>query len=230
MRVCCLHITVRHVADTIAHRLFLWNLTKFTSYQKPSLLPEKNVNHIEDKDLLERFYNDHDNQWLGILLPRYTLLLFGVCMKYLKNEDDAKDAVQQIYFKVISELPKYKVEYFKSWIYMIAKNHCLMQLRNMVNKVALDEKMDLLDTASTEINHSDNIDFSTEQLNSAMQQLNEVQRETLKLFYLNKRSYREIAASMNLSLMQVKSFIHNGKRNLKQIITSFKHESNKQNK
>lgn len=193
-------------------------------------MPEKNVNHIEDKDLLERFYNDHDNQWLGILLPRYTLLLFGVCMKYLKNEDDAKDAVQQIYFKVISELPKYKVEYFKSWIYMIAKNHCLMQLRHVVNKVALDEKMNLSEPETDELNLHHNIDFTPEQLNTAMQQLNEVQRETLKLFYLNKRSYREIAAMMNLNLMQVKSFIQNGKRNLKQILVSLKYETNKQRK
>ncbi len=63
-------------------------------------------------------------------------------MKYLKNEQDAKDCVQQIFLKVISELHKYKVDYFKSWIYMIAKNHCLMKLRDK-GKVTtgLDEKM-----------------------------------------------------------------------------------------
>ena len=83
-----------------------------------------------DSELLQNFYTDYDNEWLGILLPRYTLLLLGVCMKYLKNEDEAKDCVQQIFLKVINELHKYKVEYFKSWIYMIAKNHCLMKLRD----------------------------------------------------------------------------------------------------
>ena len=88
------------------------------------------INHIEDNELLKRFYSDYNNEWLGILLPRYTLLLYGVCMKYLKNEEDAKDCVQQVFLKVINELHKYKVEYFKSWIYMIAKNHCLMKLRD----------------------------------------------------------------------------------------------------
>ena len=62
------------------------------------------LNHIDDKELLQNFYSDHNNEWLGILLPRYTLLLFGVCMKYLKNEEDAKDCVQQIFLKVINEL------------------------------------------------------------------------------------------------------------------------------
>src|ERR1700740_352195 len=91
--------------------------------------------HITDHELLERFYSDHDTGWLGILLQRYTLLLLGVCMKYLKNEEDARDSVQQIFLKVIQELHKYKVEYFKSWIYMIAKNHCLMKLRDKHGRI-----------------------------------------------------------------------------------------------
>ena len=81
---------------------------------------------MTDQEILENYYTRHDNEWLGVLLERYTLLLLGVCMKYLKNEEEAKDSVQQIYLKVIQELQKYKVEYFKSWLYMVAKNHCLM--------------------------------------------------------------------------------------------------------
>ncbi len=86
--------------------------------------------HIDDTELLQRFYADKDNEWLGILLQRYTMLLLGVCMKYLKNEEEAKDAVQQVFLKAINELHKYKVDYFKSWVYMVAKNHCLMKLRD----------------------------------------------------------------------------------------------------
>ena len=85
---------------------------------------------IPDNELLAYYYNDGNNRWLGILLQRYTLLLYGVCMKYLKNEEEAKDAVQQVFEKAINELAKYKVDYFKSWIYMVAKNHCLMKLRD----------------------------------------------------------------------------------------------------
>ena len=80
--------------------------------------------HITDNELLIYYYTEKDNKWVGILLQRYTLLLLGTCMKYLKNEEEAKDAVQQIFLKAITELSKYKVEYFKSWIYMVAKNHC----------------------------------------------------------------------------------------------------------
>ena len=97
--------------------------------------------HITDNELLERFYSDRDNQWLGILLQRYTLLLLGTCMKYLKNEEEAKDSVQQIFMKAITELQKYKVDYFKSWLYMVARNYCLMKLRHKNNTVPVEENL-----------------------------------------------------------------------------------------
>ena len=177
------------------------------------------LNHIEDKELLERFYSDHNNEWLGILLPRYTLLLFGVCMKYLKDEEDAKDCVQQIFLKAINELHKYRVDYFKSWIYMIAKNHCLMKLRDKgKHAVPITEKM----ASATDINEDKNVhiekDRTLNELQSALQQLNHEQQLCLTLFYLQKRSYTEIAAETGLTMMQVKSHIQNGKRNLKLLL------------
>src|SRR6266513_3623972 len=110
-----------------------YGILKQNSYF-PSVSIDK-YQDIADQKLLEHFYADHNNEWLGILLQRYTLLLLGVCMKYLKNEDDAKDSVQQIFLKVIQELQKYKVDYFKSWLYMVAKNHCLMKLRDRQVKI-----------------------------------------------------------------------------------------------
>jgi RNA polymerase sigma-70 factor (ECF subfamily) len=91
--------------------------------------------HLSDQELLAKFQADHNNEWLGILLQRYTLLLLGVCMKYLKNEEEAKDSVQQVFLKAIQELHKYRVEFFKSWLYMVAKNHCLMKLRERQGKI-----------------------------------------------------------------------------------------------
>ena len=106
-------------------------------------MPQEKYLHITDAELLQLYYNDKDNKWVGILLQRYTLLLLGTCMKYLKNEEEAKDSVQQIFLKVIGELEKYKVDYFKSWIYMIARNHCLMKLRNKNIIISADELLQL---------------------------------------------------------------------------------------
>lgn len=179
------------------------------------MLTEKE-NDITDSELLKRFYSDQDNRWLGILLPRYTVMLLGVCMKYLKNEEDAKDCVQQVFLKVISELPKYKVEYFKSWIYMITKNHCLMKLRGEKN-YSLEITENLLQTEETveeKIKHLEKEELLVT-LEEALKELNEEQRICVQLFYLEKKSYSEIADLTGYTMLQVKSHLQNGKRKLK---------------
>jgi RNA polymerase sigma factor (sigma-70 family) len=182
------------------------------------LQPDK-YDDMDDAELLENFYRDHDNKWLGILLPRYTLLLLGVCMKYLKNEEDAKDAVQQIFLKIISELQKYKVEYFKSWIYMIAKNHCLMQLRNnKYSQVELNEKVVPAQNISADKTELLEKDKLLNKMQRAVKQLNPEQQQCVILFYLEKKSYSEIVDITGFSLMKVKSSLQNGKRNLKKMM------------
>lgn len=176
--------------------------------------------HISDTALLENFYADRDNLWLGILLQRYTMLLLGVCMKYLKNEEDAKDSVQQVFLKAIAELHKYKVAYFKSWIYMVAKNHCLMKLRDrqgkapaMLNEQTLAVEEEPLSAQS----HLDK-DRMLDAMSLAIEELNNEQKQCVTLFYLDKKSYTQIAEITGYSMMQVKSYIQNGKRNLKIVV------------
>ncbi len=192
--------------------------TSQVNIANPILILQK-LNHIEDKELLNRFYSDYNNEWLGILLPRYTLLLFGVCMKYLKNEEDAKDSVQQIFLKTINELHKYKVEYFKSWIYMIAKNYCLMKLRDKGKyTIEISDNIFKKEDEIEEKNLLIEKDNTLSEMQSALQQLNKEQQQCITLFYLEKRSYTDIAAITGFSMMQVKSYIQNGKRNLKLLL------------
>lgn len=176
-------------------------------------------NHISDQELLERFYADRDNEWLGILLQRYTLLLLGVCMKYLKNEEQARDSVQQIFLKAITELHKYKVDYFKSWIYMVAKNHCLMQLRDRPGKNTVEIKEAMAPQAEEAdkemLLHNDK---TQELMLLSIKELNAEQQLCVTLFYLEKKSYQQITEQTGFTLMQVKSHIQNGKRNLRILI------------
>jgi len=176
--------------------------------------------HISDQELLENFYTTHDVEWLGILLPRFTLLLLGVCMKYLKNEEEAKDSVQQIFLKVITELKKYRVEYFKSWLYMVAKNHCLMKIRDSHGKVPVElternmRGAEELPDKQGLVQDNQAIEF----MNEALKELSTEQRQCVTLFYLEKKSYLEISDETGFTMMQVKSYIQNGKRNLKLMI------------
>jgi RNA polymerase sigma factor (sigma-70 family) len=173
--------------------------------------------HITDTELLENFYRDKNNQWLGILLQRYTLLLFGVCMKYLKNEEEAKDGVQQVFLKAIAELQKYRVEYFKSWVYMVAKNHCLMKLRDRQGKTAvqLPEQAIAPEEDMESRERHLNKDRMLDMMTTSMDELNKEQKLCVTLFYLDKKSYQEIVDNTGYTMMQVKSHIQNGKRNLK---------------
>ena len=176
--------------------------------------------HITDQELLKNYYAGEDGKWLGILLERYTLLLLGVCMKYLKNEEEAKDSVQQIFLKAITELKKYKVEYFKSWIYMVAKNHCLMKLRDRQGKLPaeLSDKLSATADSAPDTGALWQNDKTLDLMNESMKELNREQRQCVTLFYLQKKSYQEISEQTGYNLLQVKSYIQNGKRNLKILI------------
>ena len=176
--------------------------------------------HITDQELLEQFYADHNNEWLGILLQRYTLLLLGVSMKYLKNEEEAKDSVQQIFLKVIQELQKYKVEYFKSWLYMVAKNHCLMKIRDRQGKMTaeISDKLSAKPENETDLQALVDNDHTLELMEAALKELNPEQQQCVTLFYLQKKSYQEVSDETGYNMLQVKSYIQNGKRNLKILI------------
>jgi len=178
------------------------------------------IEQYSDATLLDLYKKDKDTKWIGYLFERYTLLVFGVCMKYLKQVNDAKDATQQVFEKAFVEINKYEVTYFKSWMYSIARNHCLMQLRGKglqtVFMETLPEELgenfntqELLDTKE----HL--LEQQIENLGDAIAHLNQEQQLCIDLFYLQKLSYKEIEEKTGYSFQQVKSHIQNGKRNLR---------------
>lgn len=178
-----------------------------------------NHDNITDASLIQKYKDSGSNVWLGKLLERYTLLVYGVCLKYLKHEADAKDGTQQVFEKVIVELDKYEVQYFKSWLYMIAKNHCLMRLRGKTNlNIEIDENTfpGTVDDESIEL--AKQKDSNLSKMEVALSLLNAEQKECITLFYLKKLSYKEVCDITGLDFMMVKSNIQNGKRNLKNIM------------
>jgi RNA polymerase sigma factor (sigma-70 family) len=184
---------------------------------KTCTLNEKKFKHLSDQDLLDQYFETKDNNLLGILLQRYTLLLLGVCMKYLKNEEAAKDAVQQIFLKVIHELQRYKVQYFKSWLYMIARNYCFMQLRKHGIENVTEINENIVEEPTSRANEIEKERLIT-MMESSLAELNNEQKTCVTLFYLDKKSYQQISEETGFNLMQVKSFIQNGKRNLKLLV------------
>jgi len=170
-----------------------------------------------DEELLHAYRADGNNQWLGQLLLRYTALLLGVAFKYLKDKTRAEDAVQQVFEKALTHLPQEEILNFKGWLYILMRNHCLHTLRNKSYNTdeKLPEQLWAHEADKEEILWQEH---TLQQLNEALGQINVEQRKTIALFYLEKKSYEQIIAETGFTFMQVKSYIQNGKRNLKTIL------------
>lgn len=179
-------------------------------------------NHFTDSELVKHYLITENEIWLNALFKRYSLLVYGVCMKYLKNDTNAQDATQQVFEKCIIELKKYEVTYFKSWLYQITKNYCLMQLRkknefSAEDMTAFSPKQD----DEAELENKQKLlekDVTLDLLQICLKSLTQEQQQCIQLFYLEKKSYQEIADMHNFNYLQVKSHIQNGKRNLKMLI------------
>lgn len=166
--------------------------------------------------MLERYYASRDNRWLGQLLERYTLLLYGVALKYLKREEDARDIVQQVFVKVLEELDKYKVTHFKAWLFTIVRNQCLMKLRQPLQQpISLPSHFEGGTAEETDLDSWQANEQNLEKLQEALAELNIEQRNCITLFYLEKLSYQQIVERTGYSYQEVKSYLQNGKRNLK---------------
>jgi len=172
-----------------------------------------------DLELIRQYRETGDLALVGQLFERYTEMVYLVCLKYLKGEEDSKDATMQIFENLIPALKKHEVANFKSWLHVMAKNHCLLQLRGQKARGSqpLDEKvLPMAERATAFQPEGENEqELELELLSKSLAQLNPEQRTCVELFYLQKKSYKEIADLTGLEISKVKSHIQNGKRNLK---------------
>ncbi len=185
---------------------------------------KKNTNELSDNELIAQFRKSHNAQTLGILYKRYNHLVFGVCLKYLKNEENAKDAVMQIFEELFQDLKQHNIQNFKSWLHSKARNFCLMKIRKQatVNKrhQVYEHSFSPNDAYDNfwEENEENNLEKQLTDLEMAIELLKDEQKECIKLFYLQQKSYAEIVTLTGYELKKVKSYIQNGKRNLKKLL------------
>lgn len=186
---------------------------------------KKNKSDYTDAELIAAYQKKHDASFVGELFQRYSHLVFGLCMKYLKNPERSKDEVSNIFEKLLVDLKKHEIDSFKSWLYMVSRNHCLQILRQeKTHSGKNEEAVELWDHADS-VEQKEKKEAQEQQLHKAIQELKEEQRMCIELFYLKSKSYREIEELTGLSNKQVKSFIQNGKRNLKIQLSKNDHES-----
>jgi len=175
---------------------------------------------ISDEALIEQYKITDDINVLSNLYIRYMDLVFGVCLKYLNNKEDAQDATMQIFEKLINAVKTNTIESFRPWLYVVAKNFCLMEIRQ---KKSIDKNIDISEKKSFVFMESDfelhpldtNNSEKEEALKNCIEKLNDTQKRTVELFYFKKLTYDQISISMNIEVKKVKSYLQNAKRNLK---------------
>jgi len=181
-----------------------------------SFLKKTHNTEISDKQLVSDYKSTGDLAVLGELYQRYMELVYGVCLKYYKEPEAAKDSVMQIFEELVSKLKKHEVDNFRAWLHQLAKNHCLMQLRTPKNLKTVEFKMEIMQ--SEEVVHLNGVldkEENFKKLEFCMGTLAGDQQEAIRLFYLEGKCYNEIVEITGQEWNQVRSSIQNGRRNLK---------------
>jgi len=185
-------------------------------------ITDKNSRRRTDEELVAEFRSGGDLEVLGELYSKYLHLVYGVCLKYLKEREEAKDAVMQIFEKLIIEIPKHNIENFRSWLHVVTKNYCLMQLRS-----GRSEKEKFVEWSNDPeyfmesapdlhpLDEDEDLKTVDSALEDCIERLKEEQKRCIRLFYFENRCYNEIAENLGMDEKKVKSHLQNGKRNLK---------------
>ena len=174
------------------------------------------VTDAPDDELVQSYRSTGDLKILSELYQRYMDLVYGVCLKYLKEPGEAKDAVLSIFEQLISKLQKHEVNYFKAWLYQVSKNHCLMILRSeqKFRKAQIDVSL-MQNEEPVHLNGELEKEDNFKHMHFCLGQLVAEQKNVLELFYLDGKCYNEIVARTGIEWNKVRSFIQNGRRNLK---------------
>ncbi|GAB3896625.1 sigma-70 family RNA polymerase sigma factor [Larkinella knui] len=180
--------------------------------------PFRKPKPLTDADALSAYKATGDLELLGALFERYMDLIYAVCYKYLRDEEESKDAVMQLFEQLITDLRKYEIQNFKSWLHSTARNYCLMQLRQ--RKMIAGEVSDEAEIVALPLTvwpETDGLDLETKlnHLDDCLKTLSDEQRTSISLFYLNQKTYADIAELTGYDPKHVKSHLQNGRRNLK---------------
>ena len=189
-----------------------------TDNQQPIMLKifKKNPSNYTDAELVARYQKTGDMDILGILYERYTELIYGVCLKVLKNEAEAEDAFMNIFEKLTKKVSQHDIKQFRPWLHVLVRNHCLEVLRKKKKHLTVSYDKDFMQSEA--VFHpfmEEVINEKIPALTKCMDTLKSEQKKCVELFYFEGKSYVEIAAVQDLSLGKVRSFIQNGRRNLR---------------
>lgn len=183
-----------------------------------------------DEWLVNAYKQSGEKALVGELFEKYVKTVYGACLFYFKDKADAQDAVMQIFEKLMIELRRKEVNNFKGWLSFVVRNHCITLIRQNKTKYNFKENYYGFEY---ELNNEEEENYLNgisneelvDQLPIYLDQLNDKQKKCIELFFLKDHSYQQISTLTGYSVNEVKSYIQNGKRNLKQAIINQHHGS-----
>lgn len=179
--------------------------------------PAEDKTPLSDTELLDRYRRTDNIAYLGELYGRYAALVYGVALKYLRNSPDAEDAVMELFELLPGKVRRSEIREFRTWLYSVIRNHSLGLLRRagrMPTAELVREPGEEAEIARL-LNAEQSDDARIAALEQCLERLPDPQRRSIRLFFWERKSYADIADITSWHLKSIKSYIQNGKRNLR---------------
>ena len=183
----------------------------------------KKKEYNSDEELLKQYKQSGNKELFADLFKKHVSVVYGTCLFYLQDKDEAQDATMQLFEKLMLDINNREIDNFKGWLSFVVRNHCISLIRK--NKSAskniqsyYEFEYEAPSYEEEEKINSISDDVLLENMKNCLPKLKENQRICVELFYLKNKSYQDIANETPFSLNEIKSYIQNGKRNLKLLI------------
>jgi len=177
------------------------------------------ISGLSDEELIAKFRKTQNKDCISTLFDRYSHLVYGLCLTYFKEPAKSKDAVLEIFEKTIDKIGNAEIRTFKPWLFTVSKNHCLNQLEKENVKIKNEREymrtQDKVEIDGLNFGYETIKDERLQILMKAIDALKPDQKVCVELFYLKQKPYQEVADLTGFTMLQVKSYLQNGKRNLK---------------
>jgi RNA polymerase sigma-70 factor (ECF subfamily) len=166
------------------------------------------------------------------LIRRYERPVFSLIYRMVRDSTTAEDLAQDAFIKVLNHLDKYRPEFkFSSWLFKIANNVAIDHLRRRhVETISMDGSPHASTATEIEATRFELADGSESPLDelasrelgsiieTAIAQLRPEYRNCIMLRHVEGRSYEEIAATLDLPLGTVKTYIHRARHQLREAL------------
>ncbi len=181
----------------------------------------KKETKLSDQELIEQYRKSGNSWYAGELFRRYTQLITAVSYNYLQNKVETEDAVMEVFEIILRDLQHHEVNNFKTWVYSVTKHHCLKKLRKgSMETMDVEQALRNIPADETQKLDAIRLEEHLENLEKAVSELSQEQKQCIELFYLKQKSYKEVSKETGYSVNEVKSYIQNGKRNLKGLLVA----------